>query len=360
MEIYKPFLHRYMNTVAPVGMEQEAQDEIIKFLTEDGNPAITYEIDTLGSLVITYNGDNAWNIIEGMEYKKLVLDAHADEISWRVNKINDDGLINVIRNGGSDHMIAPSQHATLYTENGDKLEGVFGFPAIHTRGRAEDPKVKTSFLTFDLGLDSKDEVLEKGVNVGDIICYTNPFKILGDKYVGRALDNKIGGFIMASVIHRLAENSVNLGFEVCFVNAVQEEVGLYGARTVAQWLKPDAAIVVDVCHDTSTHGIDKNVEGDIKIGKGIVVAKSPTINTKMFKEVIKSANELDITVQRTALGSQTGTNTDEYVYQNGGTPATLISIPLKYMHTTVEMCHEKDVLEAIDIIYNMILNFKFE
>lgn len=347
------FLQAYLGTVSPSGLEISAQKAMTDYLLTLPNVKLE-KVDGIGSHYFTYSNP----INEGAIFReKLVLDAHADEIGWRINTIEENGLMHVIRNGGADQLIAPSMTGIIITEYLEIVQGVFGMPAIHTRGRGNDPKVTVDFLTFDVGMDSKQEVLDAGINVGDLICYNNVSRITdtkNPKIVGRALDNKIGGFIHSQVFARLAENDIKLPFDVVFVNAVQEEVGLYGAKVATNVIKPYKAIVVDVCHDTNTPSINKAIEGDTKIGEGVVVAKSPAINTEMVNTAIKLAKQKEIKIQRNALGSQTGTNTDEYVYSCGGVPAVLFSIPLRYMHTTVETTALSDVESCIDLIYSMI------
>lgn len=348
------FLQGYLETVSPSGLEISAQTAMAEYLETLPNVKIETTSDGIGSYYFKYS--NPANISE-TNRPVLVLDAHSDEIGWRINTIEANGLMHVIRNGGSDQLIAPSMSGIIITEDLNIIKGVFGMPAIHTRGRGSDPKVTVDFLTFDVGMDSKEEVLEAGINVGDLICYNNGSRITetkNPKIVGRALDNKVGGFIHSQVLKRLAENNVALPFDIVFVNAVQEEVGLYGAKVATHVVKADMAIVVDVCHDTNTPTINKAIEGDNKIGEGIVLGKSPAINSVMFSKAVKLAKEKNIKIQRNALGSATGTNTDAYVYSNGGTPAMLCSIPLRYMHTTVETTALNDIESCIDLIYAMI------
>ena len=200
----------------------------------------------------------------------MVIEAHADEISWFVHYITDDGFIYLRRNGGSDHQIAPSKRVNIHTDKG-MVKAVFGWPAIHTRkGKEETPKTDNIFL--DCGCESKKEVEKLGVHVGCVITYEDEFMILNKKnYVGRALDNRMGGFVIAEVARLLKENKVKLPFGLYITNAVQEEIGLRGAQMIAERIQPDVAIITDVCHDTSTPMIKKIVQGDLKNGKGPVL-----------------------------------------------------------------------------------------
>ncbi|MEP6803149.1 MAG: M28 family peptidase, partial [Flavobacterium sp.] len=289
---------------------------------------------------------------------KVVIEGHADEISWYVNYITDDGLLYVIRNGGSDHQIAPSKRVHIHTKKGI-VKGVFGWPAIHTRLRDKEESPKISNIFIDLGCETKEQVLEMGVHVGCVITYPDEFMILNEnKFVCRAIDNRMGGFMIAEVARLLQENKKTLPFGLYIVNSVQEEIGLRGAEMIAQTIKPNVAIVTDVCHDTTTPMIDKKVEGDLKMGKGPVIAYAPAVQNKLRDLIVDTAEENKIPFQRHATSRATGTDTDAFAYSNGGVASALISLPLRYMHTTVEMVHRDDVENVIKLIYESLLKIE--
>ncbi len=340
------FLEAYINNPAPTGYEWEGQKLWLDYL----KPYIDeHFIDNYGTAV---------GVINPKATYKVVIEAHADEISWYVNYITSDGLIYVIRNGGSDHQIAPSKRVNIHTEKG-LVKAVFGWPAIHTRHgeKEEAPQLKNIFL--DCGCTSKEEVEALGVHVGCVITYEDEFMILNDRYyVGRALDNRAGGFMIAEVARLLKENKKTLPFGLYIVNSVQEEIGLRGAEMIAQRIKPNVAIVTDVTHDTTTPMISKITQGDLASGKGPVVSYAPAVQTNLNKLLIKTAEKNDIPFQRQASSRSTGTDTDAFAYSNGGVPSALISLPLRYMHTTVEMIHKEDVDNVISLIYESLLNIK--
>ncbi|HEU0125586.1 MAG TPA: M20/M25/M40 family metallo-hydrolase, partial [Flavobacterium sp.] len=275
-----------------------------------------------------------------------------------VNYITEDGLIYVIRNGGSDHQIAPSKRVNIHTKNGI-VKGVFGWPAIHTRLRDKEEIPKLSNIFIDLGCENKEQVEALGVHVGCVITYPDEFMILNEnKFVCRAIDNRMGGFMIAEVARLLKENNKKLPFGLYIVNSVQEEIGLRGAEMIAHRIKPNVAIVTDVCHDTTTPMIDKKVEGDLKMGKGPVIGYSPAIQNKLRDLIVDTAEEKKIPFQRHATSRATGTDTDAFAYSNGGVPSALISLPLRYMHTTVEMVHRDDVENVIQLIYEALLKIE--
>jgi putative aminopeptidase FrvX len=347
------FLEQYINNPSPTGFEASGQ----KLWLSHIKPYVdTTEVDNYGT---------AYGVINPMAPFKVVIEAHADEISWFVAYITDNGLIHVRRNGGSDHQIAPSKRVDIHTSKGI-VKAVFGWPAIHTRsdGKEEAPSLKNIFL--DVGAKSKKEVEEMGIHVGCVITYEDQFMILNDRYyVGRALDNRIGGFMIAEVARLLKENKKKLNYGLYIVNSVQEEVGLRGAEMIAHTIQPHVAIVTDVCHDTSTPMINKIVEGDTRCGGGPVLTYGPAVHNKLLDLIITSATKHKIEFQRDSVSRATGTDTDAFAYANGGIPSALISLPLRYMHTTVEMAEIKDVEGVIKLMYNTLLdlspsfNFKY-
>ncbi|MEL6191095.1 MAG: M42 family metallopeptidase [Bacteroidota bacterium] len=341
------FFEKYINNPSPTGFESGGQKLWLDYL----KPYIdTYEVDAYGS---------TYGIINPESDYKVVIEAHADEIAWFVNYITDDGFIYLIRNGGSDHQIAPSKRVLIHTEKG-MVPAVFGWPAIHTRrGKTKEKAPEINNIFLDCGCTSKDEVLELGIHVGCVVTYEDTFMTLNDKYfVGRALDNRAGGFMIAQVARLLKENNVKLPFGLYIVNAVQEEIGLRGAQMVAERIQPDVAIVTDVTHDTNTPMIDKIQNGDLKSGRGPALTIGPAVQNNLLKLIRDTASAEDISVQLSAASRSTGTDTDAFAYSNMGVPSALISLPLRYMHTTVEMAHKSDVEGVIKLIYHSLLQIK--
>ncbi|WP_297512116.1 M42 family metallopeptidase [Flavobacterium sp.] len=340
------FLEQYLNNASPTGYESEGQKIWMEYL----NPYVdSFITDHYGTAVGVINPNAPY---------KVVIEGHSDEISWYVNYITDNGLIYVIRNGGSDHQIAPSKRVNIHTKKGI-VKGVFGWPAIHTRNRGKEESANLHNIFIDVGCSTKDEVEQLGIHVGCVITYPDDFLILNEnKFVCRALDNRMGGFMIAEVARLLKETKKQLPFGLYIVNAVQEEVGLRGAEMITQAIKPNIAIVTDVCHDTSTPMIDKKIEGDLQLGKGPVIAYAPAVQNKLRDLITDTAEAEKIPFQRHATSRVTGTDTDAFAYSNGGVPSALISLPLRYMHTTVEMVHRDDVEHVIKLIYATLLQLE--
>ena len=340
------FLKKYLNNAAPTGYEWDGQKLWMDYLKPYVDEFIT---DTYGTAV---------GVINPKAPYKVVIEGHADEISWYVNYISDNGLLYVIRNGGSDHQIAPSKIVNIHTKKGI-IKGVFGWPAIHTRNKAKEEAPKPDNIFIDVGAKDKEAVEKMGIHVGCVITYPDEFHILNkDKFVCRALDNRMGGFMIAEVARLLHENKKKLPFGLYITNSVQEEIGLRGAEMIAQRIKPNIAIVTDVTHDTTTPMIEKKTQGHVELGAGPVIAYAPAVQQKLRDLIITTAEKNKIPFQRAALSRATGTDTDAFAYSNGGVASALISLPLRYMHTTVEMVHQEDVEHVINLIYESLLSIK--
>jgi len=340
------FLEKYLNNSAPTGYEANGQKIWMEYLKPYVDNFIT---DVYGTAVGVINPEAKY---------KVVIEGHSDEISWYVNYISDNGLIYVIRNGGSDHLIAPSKWVNIHTDKGI-VKGVFGWPAIHTRkaGKEETPKLNN--ICIDIGAKDKKEVQKMGVHVGCVITYPDTFQILNkNKFVCRAIDNRAGGFMIAEVARLIKENKIELPFGLYITNSVQEEVGLRGAEMITQTIKPDVAIVTDVCHDTTTPMINQKEQGKTQIGDCPVISYAPAVHNKLRERIISVANKNKIPFQRLASSRFTGTDTDAFAYSNGGVASALISLPFRYMHTTVEMVQKEDVENVIRLIYETIQKIK--
>lgn len=340
------FLAEYINNPSPTGFEAEGQRlwlEYIKPYIDD------HLVDTYGTVV---------GIINPKAKYKVVIEAHADEISWFVHYITKDGLIYLRRNGGSDHQIAPSKRVNIHTENGP-VKAIFGWPAIHVRDHSKEESPKTTNIFLDCGCTSKEEVEELGIQVGCVVTYEDEFMVLNDRYfVGRALDNRIGGFMIAEVVRLLAKNKKKLPFGLYITNSVQEEIGLRGAQMIAETIRPDVAIVTDVCHDTQTPMINKIEQGDLACGAGPVLTTGPAVQNNLLKLITNTAVNKKIPFQRAVASRATGTDTDAFAYAAGGVASALISLPMRYMHTTVEAVHRDDVENVIRLIYESLLNIE--
>ena len=340
------FLKDYINNASPTGFESSGQKLWMNYLKPYADEFFT---DAYGTAVGVINPSATF---------KVVIEAHADEISWFVNYISPEGLIYLKRNGGVDHQIAPSMRVLIHGKKGT-VRAVFGWPAIHTRmGNADnkEPQPKVDNLFLDCGARNKKEVEALGIHIGAVATYEDGYEELAhDFLIGRAFDNRIGGFMIAEVARLLKQNKKKLPFALYIVNAVQEEIGLRGAEMIARRIQPDIAIITDVTHDSTTPMINKMIEGECACGKGPSLCYGPAVHNKLLEIVQKSAEKNKIPVQLRTVSRSTGTDTESFAYANDGCPSVLISIPLRYMHTTVEMLHKSDIENTVKLMYETLL-----
>jgi putative aminopeptidase FrvX len=343
----KKFLYEYLNTESPTGFEAAGQQVWLNYMKNFSDDYIT---DTYGSAAAIIN--------PGKDYK-VVIEAHCDEISWFVNYISKEGYIHVIRNGGSDYVIAPSKRAKIHGEKG-MIPAVFGWPAIHVREKREEGgKMDVETVVLDCGAGSDEEAKKMGVEIGSVVTFDDQLVELNKKWlVGRALDNRIGGFMIAEVARMIKEKKVELPYSLYVTNAVQEEIGLRGAEMIAHRIKPNVAIVTDVCHDTTAPGYNKIKQGDQQAGKGPVLSFAPAVHNNVLKMLFDVAGKKKIPYQRSALSRFSGTDTDAFAYSNEGVASALISLPIKYMHTTVEMADMKDIDNVIKLMFEFLVQLK--
>ncbi|MFM1913343.1 MAG: hypothetical protein RIR51_1181 [Bacteroidota bacterium] len=347
------FLYEYLNNASPTGFEASGQKIWLKYIEPFVDETI---VDIYGTAVGVINPGKDFSV---------VIEAHADEISWFVNYIDDNGYLFLRRNGGSDALIAPSMRANIHTKNGT-VKGIFGWPAIHVRDISKDKAPTVNDIFIDCGAANKKEVEEMGIHVGTVVTFEDGLTELNEKYyVGRALDNRMGGYMIAEVARMLKEKKDSLPFTLYVVNAVQEEIGLRGAEMIVRRLKPDLAIITDVTHDTQSPMYNKKIQGDMACGKGPVICYGPAVQNNLRDFIIEVAEKKKIDFQRQAVSRSTGTDTDSFAYATEGVASALISLPLKYMHTTVETVAKSDVDAVIKLIYETVKkltgkeNFKY-
>jgi len=337
------FIKKYLDNPSPVGHEANGQkiwlDYIKPYIDE-------YFVDAYGTTV---------GVINPKAKYKVVLEAHADEISWYVKYITEEGMIYVCKNGGSDQLIAPSMRVHIHTRNGDIVKGVFGWPAIHTRTSKDEKKPKTDTIWIDVGAKNKQEVHALGIKIGNVVTYADSFEIMQhDYWTARAFDNRIGGVMIAEVARLLKESKTKLPFGLYLVNAVQEEVGMLGAGMIVETIEPDIAIVTDVTHDTNTPMMNKMADGDVSCGKGPVLNIAPSIHNKLLDIIENVAIEKKIPYQLEVSSGGTGTDADAFAYGSCGGPSALVSLPLRYMHTSVETICKSDVEQTILLLYEVV------
>ncbi|RYD33377.1 MAG: M42 family peptidase [Verrucomicrobiaceae bacterium] len=343
----KAFLYQLLSTPSPTGFEIEGQRIWAKYVREYSDRV---ESDAYGS---------AWAVIEGKSPLKLMIEAHADEIGFMVKHITSEGFIHVDRIGGSDYATARGRKIIFQGDKGP-VTGIIGNTAIHIRDRTGGEKApEVHELYVDVGADSAKGVEALGLRVGHPAVYSVSVEEFGqDRLCGRALDNRIGGFIIAEVMRRLSRQKAKLPVTVIAANCVQEEIGGYGARMVTYRLEPDVAICLDVTHATDTPGIEKTKHGSVKLGGGPSVTHGTCCHPLVVQRIVKVADKEKIALQHESSSRYSGTDTDSIYHVRAGTPSALISLPLRYMHSVVELVDLRDVENVISLLTAFALNMK--
>ena len=338
----KTFLFDLLSTPSPTGFELAGQRKWAAYVR---NFSDRVENDAYGTTWATLNGRNP-------KSRRIMLEAHADEIGFIVKHITKEGFLRVDRVGGSDTATARGRRLDILADKG-VVRGIIGNTAIHLRkdSLADEKAPKIHELYVDVGASSDKEVKKLGIRVGHPAVYADTVEEFGPhRIVGRALDNRLGGFILSQVMARLSKNRAKLQSTVIAVNAVQEEIGGHGAKMVAHRLMPDVAIVLDVTHATDTPGIDVNIHGEVKFTGGPSITHGTCNHPKVIKRIIKVAEKNKIPLQHESSSRYSGTDTDVIFNVKEGIPSALISFPLRYMHSVVEMADLSDVEKTIELI----------
>jgi endoglucanase len=325
------FLERLVNTPSPSGHEARGQRVWLDYVTPFADETFS---DAYGNTVAVLNKGGS---------PRLMLAAHADEISMSVNYINEQGFIYVRKVGGIDPAITKAQRVVIHADSGP-VKGVVGNVAPHLMKSEKDPKPpKMEDLFIDIGAGSRREA-ERLIRVGDMITLNDPFELLrNDLAVARAFDNRVGTFAVAETLRQLKEGKVKLNAEILAVSNIMEEVGLFGARQIAYTLKPDVALVVDVTHATDYPTVSQQQHGDVKIGRGPALTHGGCNHPEVVARLEQVARAQKIKLQHEATSNTSGTDTDVIFWTRGGIPSALISLPNRYMHSPVEVVSLKDL-----------------
>lgn len=341
--INKELLKQMINASSTSGYEEPVQRIWRDYVK---NFADRIDIDVHGNSIGVINPDAEL---------RVMLSGHSDEIGYIVTYIDDNGFVYLNGVGGVDPNLLPGSRLFIYTKNG-KILGVVGKKPWHLIKNKDSVKLEMSDIWVDIGAASKEDA-EKRVSIGDTAGYTYGFdKLTDDLIVGRGIDNRIGSFITAEVIKRVKEKGTKIGF--FGVSSVQEEIGCKGAEVAAYSIKPHVGLAVDVTFSTDFPGLssEKNRLGDIKLGKGPVIALGPTNNKILSSMLRKTAEENKIDYQIETTSRRTGTDADSIHTSRSGVAAGVISIPNRYMHTPVEVVSLHDVEKSIELISEFIIN----
>jgi len=335
------FFKKLITIISPSGSEEEAvnlwKEEVKEF-------AQKVETDIHGNGIAVLN--------EG-KTPRVMLAAHIDEIGYMVKYIDKEGYISFSTVGGVDPQLIPGHRVRIKTRKGE-ISGVIGKKAIHLLEEEERKKIpKVEDLWVDIGVKDEEEAKAK-VEIGDVIVVDAAFDSLNsDKVVGRGFDDKAGVFVITEVLKLLSNEALNASLYT--VATVQEEIGLRGAKTSAYGISPDIGLAVDATFATDHPQINKKRDGDIKIGSGPVIAKGPNIDSKVFELLLTAAKEEEIPYQIEAISRGTGTDANVIQLTRSGVATGLVSIPLRYMHTPVEVISLEDLENTVKLLKAFIL-----
>ncbi|MFG6119530.1 M20/M25/M40 family metallo-hydrolase [Thalassobacillus sp. B23F22_16] len=335
----RDFLLELLNTASPSSMEMEIQKKWMK------------EFSPYVDKMLTDNAGNAIAVLNPKADFKILLAGHCDEIALVINRIDEKGYLHFDKMGGINPKAAIGMKVQVLGYQ-KTVTGVIGVNAQHHGGIKDDFGLEDLFI--DCGAKSKED-MEELVQIGDLAVYKREPEVMMDRYVaGRGLDNRTGAFIVGEVVRRLSKKKLKVG--VYAASTVNEETNMGGAYFAAAGIEPTMAIACDVTFATDYPGVNTNKYGDVRLEAGPVLAKGAPINRKINQLLEKTAKSLEMKVQYELTPRATGTDADRMRLTGKGVPVSLVSLPLRYMHSPVETASIKDIDEEIDLLVEMISN----
>ena len=344
----RDFLFNLLETPSPTGFEMPGQRVWAKWIGEHSDEV---QCDAYGS---------TWATLAGKSKRTVMLTAHADEIGFMIKFIDDQGFIRLDRMGGSDVAIARGRRLSILGDKGP-VSGIIGNTAIHLRRGSTSPEKAPEVheLWVDVGAENPAEVAALGIRVGHPAIYQDgTMEMANNKIVGRALDNRIGGYIIAQVMKRVAAMPEKPAFSLVCLNCIQEEIGGHGAMMATHRLMPDVCICLDVTHATDTPGMDASKYGKVKLNGGPALTHGTANHPNVTKRVIEVADAAKIPLQHEASSRFTGTDTDKIFHTRDGVPSALVSLPLRCMHSVVETAHLDDISKIIELLTQFVLSLE--
>jgi len=337
------FFKELVETPSPSGYEQPAQRVLRRQLEECADEL---RGDVMGNLIARVAAASA-------DAPRLMLAGHCDEIGFMVRYIDEQGFIWFGAIGGVDPHLVPGQRVLIHTAGG-ALRGVVGKKPIHLiEAKDRDKVIKLTSQFIDIGCSSREEV-EKLVAVGDPITFAVGLERLqGDRVTSRAFDDKMGAYIVARVVQEVARRG-KPPVELFGVSTVQEEVGLRGGTTSAYGVNPDIGIAVEVGFATDFPEVNKKELGEIKVGGGPVITRGANINPRLYDLLVETARAENIPVQIVGNPRATGTDANVMQLSRGGVATGLVTVPLRYMHTPVEVLALGDVENAVRLLAGLV------
>ncbi|MFH1571053.1 MAG: M42 family metallopeptidase [Gemmatimonadota bacterium] len=337
------FLKAMLHAPSPSGYEGPVRQV---YLAETGRCADSVTTDVHGNAIAALNPDGR---------PRVMLAGHMDELGFQVAYVGDDGFLSFGTVGGFDLAIVPGRKVVIHTARGP-VSGVTGKKPVHAMSPDDRKKVPEQHeLWIDIGAADGKEAARL-VAIGDPVTYEPNFEILrGDVATSRGFDDKMGAFIAAEVMRRVAESKRKLRAGLYSVATVQEEVGLRGARTSAYGIDPQVGIALDVTVATDHPSMDKRRDGDLRVGKGPVIARGANVNPVVFDRLVATAKRKKIPYQVSAEPGGTGTDANAIQLSRAGVATGLVSVALRYMHTPVEILSLRDLDWAADLLAEFVL-----
>lgn len=325
------FLEEMLETCSVSGHEMELQKKVMDYMQPDCDEFIT---DATGNVI---------SLINPNSHTKVLLCGHIDEIGFIVTTIQSDGSLKVTSAGGVSAVLYLGTHVQIQTKNG-RVNGV----VLVNASLKNKSDLKCSDLTIDIGASSKEEAA-KVVSVGDPVCASTSYRyLLNERMSARAMDNRIGAFIVLETLKRAKEKGCQAG--VYSATTVGEETTMRGAYWASQKVKPTCAMAIDVTYTSDYEGVSGIETGEVSLGKGPVLCHSSIVSKKMNEALITCANELGMDLQWEIASGRTGTDADNIHFTNDGVPVALVSIPLRYMHSSIETLSLQDVENIIELL----------
>jgi endoglucanase len=338
-----PLLQRLLTAAGPPGHE-EAPAAIWREAAEEFSDDVS--VDRMGTSVARVSGRG--------DHPLLAVVGHVDEIALLVSHISEKGFLHVVGSGGWDPQVLVGQRVQVLSREG-AVAGVVGRKPIHIlEGDERKKAVELKGLHVDIGARDGDEA-RASVREGDpIVIDAEPVELPNGRLVSRSLDNRLGVYVALEVARRVAEAGGGAG-PVAGVAAVQEEIGAHGARAMAFGLEPDLAVVVDVTHATDAPGVDAGTLGEHGLGSGPTITRGAVVSRPLNDLLDEAAEAEGIECTTEAAGGATHTDADVIHLSRAGVPTAVVSIPLRYMHSPVELVELADVEATIALITAMAL-----
>ncbi|MBP3400108.1 MAG: M20/M25/M40 family metallo-hydrolase [Erysipelotrichaceae bacterium] len=337
----KEFLYEMLKTCSVSGHEEELQKKVIHHMNE-----------TADDILSDYTG-NVISVLNPLSETKVLLCGHIDEIGMIITSVQSDGSLKVTNTGGVRAVLYLGTQVQIKTKTGF-VNGV----VITNSSLIKRNDLSCTDLTIDIGASSKEEAL-KMVSVGDPVCAkTDVLELMNDRVAARAMDDRIGAFIVIETLIKAKKKGCQTG--VYAATTTGEETSMRGAYWAASKVKPTCAIAVDVTFTSDYDGVNGTSTGEVELGKGPVLCLSSIVSKKMNALLEACAKDLNIPLQYEIAPGRTGTDADKIHFTNEGVPTALVSIPLRYMHSSVETLDLKDVEQIIDLLAEFVCRMNAE